>query len=85
LACGLAVWLLGAGFGWLVGALLVGAVVPFTFAAIMPINNKLLAPGRDLNSAETRALLVHWGRLHAVRTILSLVGVAVYLLALLGP
>ena len=84
LACGLAVWLLGAGFGWLIGALLVGAVVPFTFAVIMPTNNKLLAPGRDLNSTETRALLVHWGRLHAVRTILSLVAVAVYLLSLLG-
>jgi hypothetical protein len=83
LACGLAAWLLGAGFGWLIGALLVGAVVPFTFAVIMPTNNKLLAPGRDLNSTETRALLVHWGRLHAVRTILSLVGVAVYLLSLL--
>ena len=84
LACGLAAWLLGAGFGWLIGALFVGAVVPFTFAVIMPTNNKLLAPGRDLNSAETRALLVHWGRLHAVRTILSLVGIIVYLLSLLG-
>lgn len=83
LACGLAAWLLGAGFGWLIGALLVGAVVPFTFAVIMPTNNKLLEPGRDLNSAETRALLVHWSRLHAVRTIFSLVGEAVFLFSLL--
>ena len=84
LACGIAVWLLGAGIGWLLAALLVGAVVPFTFAAIMPTNNKLLAPGRDLSSPETRALLVYWGRLHAVRTILSLAGVTVYLWSLLG-
>ena len=84
LACGLAAWLLGARFGWLIGALLVGAVVPFTFLVIMPTNNKLLAPDRDLSSTETRALLVHWGRLHAVRTILSLVGAAVYLLSLLA-
>jgi uncharacterized membrane protein YczE len=53
LACGVAAWLLGAGIGWLVAALLVGAVVPFTFAVIMPTNNKLLATGRDLGSPET--------------------------------
>jgi hypothetical protein len=84
LACGVAAWLLGAGIGWLIAALLVGAVVPFTFAVIMPTNNKLLTPGRDLSSTETRALLVRWGRLHAVRTILSLAGVTIYLLLLLG-
>jgi hypothetical protein len=84
LACGVGAWLLGAGIGWLFAALLVGAVVPFTFAVIMPTNNKLLASGRDLDSLETRALLVHWGRLHAVRTILSLAGVSIYLWSLLG-
>jgi hypothetical protein len=84
LACGVGAWLLGAGIGWLFAALLVGAVVPFTFAVIMPTNNKLLASGRDLDSLETRALLVHWGRLHAVRTILSLAGVSTYLWSLLG-
>src|SRR5207249_7922184 len=40
-------WLLGAGELWLVGALLLGAVVPFTFIAIMPTNHALFAPGRD--------------------------------------
>src|SRR5688572_8165794 len=83
LACGISVWLLGAGIGWLVAALLVGAVVPFTFAVIMPTNKRLLSPGRDLGSPETRALLDHWGRLHAVRTILSIAGVTVYLWSLL--
>jgi hypothetical protein len=85
LACGIAAWSLGAGSGWLVGALFVGTVVPFTFAVIMPTNNKLLASGRDLNSDETRELLIHWGRLHAVRTVLSLAGVVVYLWLLLRP
>ena len=84
LTSGVAAWLLGAGIGWLIAALLVGAVVPFTFAVIMPTNNKLLTPGRDLSATETRALLVRWGRLHAVRTLLSLVGAMVYLLSLLG-
>jgi hypothetical protein len=84
LVCGVAAWLLGAGSGWLVAALLVGAVVPFTFAVIMPTNNRLLAPGRDLDSSETRALLVRWGRLHSVRTALSLVGATIYLCLLLA-
>lgn len=79
LLCGAAVWLLGGGPAWLAGALLVGAVVPFTFGVIMPTNRKLLAPGRDLSSTETRELLVKWGQLHAVRTALSMAGTLVYL------
>ena len=72
-ASGLVAWLLGASVVWLVAALLIGAVVPFTFIAIMRTNKKLLAPNRDLASPETRALLQTWGKLHAVRTSLSLV------------
>ncbi len=76
-------WLLGAGGLWLLGALLLGAVVPFTFIVIMPTNHALLAPGRDLSSPETRALLEKWGRLHAVRSVLSLLASIVYLVSLL--
>ncbi len=83
LGCGFGAWFLGAGLCWLVAALLVGAVVPFTFIVIMPTNNRLLAPGRDLGSAETRGLLIRWGKLHAVRTVLSLCGAIIYLWALL--
>ena len=72
-AAGLVAWLQGASVVWLVAALLIGAVVPFTFIAVMRTNNKLLAPGRDLASPETRALLERWGKLHAVRTSFSLV------------
>jgi hypothetical protein len=82
-ACGVGAWLLGAGLSWLVGASLVGAVVPVTFLVIMPTNNRLLSPGRDLDSAETRRLLIRWGRLHAIRTALSLGGAVTYLWALL--
>jgi hypothetical protein len=58
--------------GWLVAAVLIGLVVPFTFIGIMPTNKSLLLSGRDLASPDTRALLERWGRLHAVRTALSL-------------
>jgi Domain of unknown function (DUF1772) len=79
LTCGITVWLLGGGWGWLIAALLVGAVVPFTFVVIMPTNHRLLAPERDLTSSETRELLIRWGRLHAVRTVLSLASAMAYL------
>ena len=75
---GVAVWLLGGSAMWLLGAVLIGLVVPFTFVAIMPTNNRLLEPGRDLASNETRALLKKWGKLHAVRSLLSLLASIVY-------
>jgi len=78
-ATGLASWWMGGGTGWAIAALLMGAVVPFTFLGIMPTNHRLLAPERDLGSVETRALLGHWARLHAVRTALSLLATVVYI------
>jgi hypothetical protein len=75
---GAAVWLLGGGVAWLVAAILVGAVVPFTLLGIMPTNHRLLEPVRDLASSDTRLLLERWGRLHAVRTALSLSSFVLY-------
>lgn len=69
---GTAVWLFGAGLGWLVAAALIGVVIPFTFIGIMPTNHKLFTANRNVGSAETIVLLEKWGRLHAVRTILSI-------------
>jgi hypothetical protein len=82
---GVAAWLLGGGIGWLAGATLIGLVVPFTFAAIMPTNHALLAPGRDLASPETRTLLERWAWLHAVRSVLGLLASVVYVIMLLAP
>jgi hypothetical protein len=65
----------------LVGALLIGSVVPFTLIIIKPTNAQLLTQGRDLASAETRALLEKWGRLHAVRSVSSLAASLIFLAA----
>ena len=83
LLCGVAVWFQSGRLGWLTAAVLVGSVVPFTLAMMMPTNHKLLAPNRDVGSAETRQLLIRWGRLHTVRTALSLAGTVLYLWLLL--
>ena len=78
---GLWQWLNGAGAAWLGGALLIFAVIPFTLIVILPTNNRLLEPGRDKGSDETRRLLEAWGRLHAVRSLLSLAATLTYLRA----
>lgn len=65
-----------------VGALLLGAVVPFTVIVIFPTNKQLLDPGLDAAGARARALLTRWGRLHAVRSALSAAAFAVLLLRL---
>ena len=81
---GVGAWLFAGGILWLIGALLIGLVIPFTFISVVPTNHQLLAPERDLSSVETRSLLVKWGRLHAVRSVLSLLASIVYLVSLFG-
>jgi hypothetical protein len=66
---GASAWWLGAGRPWLIGAVVLSFVVPFTVLVIMPTNQRLLDPGLDKTSAEADALLVRWGRLHAVRSV----------------
>ena len=75
---GAVVWFTGSGGPWLVAAVLIGAVVPFTFVGIMPTNQRLLSSSLDLNSDEARTLLIRWGYLHAVRTLLGLCAAALY-------
>ncbi len=66
-------WYQGSSVGWLVGGLLLGALVPFTLVVIMPTNRRLLDPGLDSGSSEAGELQARWGRLHAVRTVVSVV------------
>ena len=61
----------GGGPLWAWAALLLLTVIPFTLIVIRPTNNRLLDAGRDRCSADTRRLLMTWGRLHGVRSALS--------------
>jgi uncharacterized membrane protein len=66
---------------WLAAAALILIVVPFTLVVIRPTNNRLLDPRRDRRSDETLQLLNAWGRLHAVRTLLSVVASVLFVWA----
>ena len=67
---------------WLIGGVLLVAVIPFTALVILPTNKKLLDPATadDLDLAEE--LLTRWGRLHAVRSALSLASLLLFLFLL---
>jgi hypothetical protein len=75
-----AAWAQGSAAVVLVAGLLLGAVVPFTLIVIIPTNKRLLDPTLDRGSPEAGTLLARWGRLHAVRSVVS--GVAFLLLGL---
>lgn len=67
---------------WVGGAILIGATWPFTWFVIMPTNRALLeTPDSDADDT-ARGLIEQWGRLHVVRTVLGVLSVAAYLLAL---
>ncbi|MGH7229764.1 MAG: DUF1772 domain-containing protein [Nitrospiraceae bacterium] len=78
-AAGLMSWWMDGRVLWLVGAMVIFAVIPFTLIAIMPTNRQLMDPGLDRSSEATRRLLQKWGTLHAVRSILSLVASCIFL------
>lgn len=64
---------------WIVGALLILANWPYTLIGIMPTNNRLKATAEIDAGPTSRALLVLWGRLHAVRTVLGIAATLAYL------
>src|SRR5215469_11340350 len=56
---------------WLIGGSLLLLVIPFTLAVILPTNKRLESQELDLDSEVAGRLLRRWGRLHAIRSILS--------------
>ncbi len=64
---------------WAIGGLLVGAAIPFTLVAILPINRRLLDTSAALSEHAAETLLTQWGRLHWVRGILGTAGFLVLL------
>jgi uncharacterized membrane protein len=82
---GLAARLGGSGPAWLVGALLLGAVVPFTLIAVLPTNRRLENLDPDPDPALASSLLAKWAQLHGVRSLLSLAALVVFAVALRRP
>ncbi len=77
-----AAWLMGGSVWWLVGGVILVAVIPYTLIVALPTNNKLLDPAIDKNPDLARRLLIRWGRVHTVRSIMSLATFLTFMLLL---
>jgi hypothetical protein len=82
-------FLLGAVAWWrcdrtsfLVAALLMLANLPWTLLVIFPTNRALTETPPDSADASTRSLIVKWGRLHAVRSLLGIAATTAFFLGL---
>jgi hypothetical protein len=83
-AVGLVVGYLSADWRWFAGSILLLANWPFTLFVIMPVNKRLMAmPQREVG-AESRAMLVEWGKLHNIRSALGTATALLFAWALAG-
>jgi hypothetical protein len=78
---GLIAWWQSSHTGFLIGALAMIAPWPWTLIGIKPTNDALLATEPDKAGPPTRALVVKWGALHAVRTALGVLATLAFLWA----
>ena len=83
-AFGIGAWAAEADWRWLLGAVLLLTNWPYTYFAIMPTNERLMATPEAEAGAETRRLVERWGRLHAGRAALGAASTLVLLWAALG-
>lgn len=68
---GLIAWWQSSHPGFLIGAIAMIAPWPWTLLGIKPTNDALLATDPERAGPQSRALIIRWGGLHAVRTALG--------------
>jgi Domain of unknown function (DUF1772) len=78
---GLIAWWQTSHPGFLIGAVAMIAPWPWTLIGIKPTNDALLAMEPDRAGPQTRALVVKWGALHGVRTVLGALATLAFLWA----
>ena len=78
---GIGMWFFGGSLLWLVGAILLVFVIPYTIIILKPINDQLLDTRAKRSDAETEKLLNLWAPRHWVRSIASALSFATYLWA----
>jgi hypothetical protein len=81
---GLMAWWQTSHPGFLIGGMAIVAPWPWTLIGIKPTNDALLATEIDSAGPPTRALVVKWGALHGVRTVLGALATVAFLWACLS-
>ena len=70
--------------GFIIGALFMIAIWPWTLLVMKKTNQKLMTTTLGDVGAQSRGLIVKWNGLHAVRTVLGGLAVVAFLMALSG-
>lgn len=78
---GMVAWWQTSNWVWALGAFILVSNWPYTIFGIMPTNRRLMEADPECAGPETRALIVKWGQLHAVRTGLGFAATSVFLWA----
>jgi hypothetical protein len=78
---GLTAWWQTGHWQWLPGALVIVANWPYTLLVIRPTNDQLMAMDEASADLACRALILQWGRLHAIRTMLGFLATVDFLWA----
>ncbi len=74
-------WIVTNNYLWLLGAVALVANWPFTLFVIKPVNEELNAIPNGAAGAHSRALILRWGQLHAVRSLLGALATGFFLWA----
>ena len=80
-ALGMIAWWQSSHPGFLIGAIAMVAPWPWTLYGIKPTNDALLATDPERAGPASRALIVKWGALHAVRTAMAALAIVALLWA----
>jgi hypothetical protein len=83
-ARGMVAWSQDSHPGWLIGAIAIIAPWPWTLIVIKPVNAALLATAPAQAGPSSRALIIRWGAMHAVRTALGALASLAFLWAALS-
>ncbi|CAH0495931.1 DUF1772 domain-containing protein [Novosphingobium sp. CECT 9465] len=83
-AAGILAGYLSADWRWFAGSALLLANWPFTLTVIMPVNKRLMAMPEREASAASRAMLIQWGKLHNIRSLLGAATTLLFAWALVG-
>jgi Domain of unknown function (DUF1772) len=83
-ALGMVAWWQDSHPGWLMGAIAMIAPWPWTLIVIKPVNDALLATAPTQAGPLSRALIIRWGAMHAVRTALGALAALAFLWACLS-
>jgi hypothetical protein len=75
---GMVAWYFFRDWQWIAGSVAMLANWPFTLIGIMPTNNRLKAIQPDAAGPESRTLLLSWGNLHAVRSLLGALATVIF-------